>query len=295
MKPVSRHRWLRCAVLVMLGATDMLVSAERLPMQKGNENFGAEALTRGVFATELECSSVSGAVWARTDATEAEYLCYWASGMADRPTNPRALIYVPGDQLAFDQPAPRYTSLNPAKMQSLVDEMEPKVGVPLILVARPVTFGSSCEHRKRWRRLEPQLVSNALDELKTRHGIQELTLVGLSGGGHIVASLLGWRSDITCSAPTSSVSSPRQRWADMGRTMDLTGYADFYELLQHLRREVMNPKLRVFVLGDPKDSSVKWPTQLPIAARLKDVGFGVEVVTGEGGDTQRHALGLQVG
>jgi hypothetical protein len=190
MKPVCRlHHWLNCTVLVMLGATHVLASAERLPMPKGNENFGAEALSRGVFATELECSTVSGAVWARTDVGEAECLRYWASGIADGPTNPRALIYIPGDQLAFDQPAPGYTSLNPGKMQSLVDEMALKVDVPLILVARPGTFGSSGEHKQRRRRLEPQLVSHALDELKTRHGIQELTLVGLSGGGHIVASL----------------------------------------------------------------------------------------------------------
>lgn len=293
MKPLCRlHHWLNCTVLVMLGATHVLASAERLPMPKDNENFGAEALSRGVFATELECSTVSGAVWARTDVGEAECLRYWASGLADGPINPRALIYIPGDQLAFDQPAPGYTSLNPGKMQSLVDEMALKAGVPLILVARPGTFGSSGEHKQRRRQLEPQLVSKALDEIKKRHGVHELTLVGLSGGGHIVASLLGWRSDITCAVPTSSVSSPRLRWEEMGRTTDLTGYADSYEPLPFLRREVMNPKLRVFVLGDPKDSNVKWSTQLPIAARLKELGVNVEVLTGEGSDGQRHALGV---
>lgn len=78
----------------------------------------------------------------------------------------------------------------------------------------------------------------------------------------------------------------------MGRTTDLTGYADSYEPLPHLRRKVMNPKLRVFVLDDPKDSNVKWSIQLPVAARLKELGVNVEVLTGEGSDGQRHALGV---
>lgn len=292
MKPASRLQlWLRCAALTALGAAPALASAQRLPMPTGDENFSAEALSRGTFASASECASLSWAVWVRTDSGEAECIRYWASGLAAGQANPRALIYIPSDQLAFDQPAPGYTSLSPGKMQSLVDEMASKLGVPVLLVARPGTFGSSGEHKQRRRVLEPQLVSKALDELKARHGIQELTLVGLSGGGHTVASLLGWRSDITCAVPTSSVSSPRLRWEEMGRTTDLTGYADSYEPLPHLRREVFNPRLRVFVLGDPRDSNVKWSTQLPLAARLKELGANVEVVTGEGSDAQRHALG----
>lgn len=291
MNFVSTQRWIRSLVLSMWAASSSLAFAQRLPMPTGGDNFTADALVRGTFATKQDCATIPQAVWAPLDSGDAECIRYWASGLLAGATDPRALIYIPSDQLTFDQPAPGYTNLNPEKLQALVDEMAARAGVPLILLARPGTFGSSGEHKQRRRVLEPRLLSKALDELKTRFGIRELTLVGLSGGGHIVASLLGWRSDIICAVPTSSVSSPRLRWEDMGRTTDLTGYADSYEPLPHLKPGVTNPRLRVFVLGDPKDSNVKWSTQLPLATRLKDLGVDVDVLTGEGSDGQRHALG----
>lgn len=291
MNFVSTRSWIRSLVLSMWAASSSLAFAQRLPMPTGGDNFTVEALVRGTFATRQDCAAIPHAVWASVDSGEAECIRYWASGLMAGATDPRALIYIPSDQLTFDQPAPGYTNLNPEKLQALVNDMSSKAGVPLILLARPGTFGSSGEHKQRRRELEPKIVSKALDQLKVRYGIRKLTLVGLSGGGHIVASLLGWRSDIICAVPASSVSSPRLRWEDMGRTTDLTGYADSYEPLPYLRSDVMNPKLRVFVLGDPKDSNVKWSTQLPLATRLKELGVDVEVLTGEGSDAQRHALG----
>ncbi len=202
------------------------------------------------------------------------------------------LVYIPSDQMAFDQPDKDYDSRNPAAVQGLADGMAARAGVPFILLSRPGTFGSSGEHRNRRRELEPRLVSGALDAIKARHAIGELALVGLSGGGHIVASLLGWRSDIVCAVPASAVSSPRQRWQGMGRNADLTGHADSYEPVDHLRSSAFQPRLRVFVLGDPKDSNVMWVTQTPLALRLKQLGAAVEVLTGEGSDPQRHVLGV---
>lgn len=284
-------RQLTAAALALFAAAHTPAAAERLPMPTGDENFSAQALERGVFATRLACDTIARAVWAQVAAAEGECIRYWVSGLAGGPSHPRVLIYMPGDQLIGDQAAPGYASLSPAKMQSLVDDMASRAGVPVLLVARPGTFGSSGDHRQRRRWLEPQLVSKALDELKSRHGIRELSLVGLSGGGHTVASLLGWRSDITCAVLASSVSAPRLRWQEMGRTSDLTGYADSYEPEPHLQAASLHPALRVFVLGDPLDSNVKWSTQLPIATRLRALGVAVEVLAGEGSDAQRHALG----
>lgn len=260
-------------------------------MALGEENFSAEALVRGVVATSPQCASMPGAVWARSESGPAECIRYWAAGLMAGRDNARVLVYFTGDQLAFDQPEPGYAKRSPKQFQTLVDAMAARVGVPVMLMARPGTFGSSGEHQHRRRKLEAELMSAALDEVKARHGIQELSLVGLSGGGHTVASLLGWRSDIVCAVPTSSVSSPRLRWEAMGRNTDLTGHADSHEPLAHLTREVLHPQLRVFVLGDPLDSSVGWSTQTPLATRLKALGVPVELLTGEGSDAQRHALG----
>ena len=265
--------------------------AQRMPISLGDETFSGEALVRGAVATGPQCASIPGAVWARTASGVAECIRYWTAGLSEGKTNPRLLVYFTSDQLAFDQPDPGYVHRSPALIQMLVNGMSSRVGVPVMLLSRPGTFGSSGEHKQRRRQLEPQLMSAALDEVKARHGISELVLVGLSGGGHTAASLLGWRSDIVCAVPTSSVSSPRLRWKGLGRTTDLTGYADSYEPVDNLKREIMHPKLRVFVLGDPEDSNVRWSTQTPLAVRLRELGVNVEVLTGEGSDLQKHALG----
>ncbi len=265
--------------------------AQRLPFAAGDDNFSAEGLVRGVVASEAQCAAAPNAVWARAPGGAAECLRYWASGLPAGVPAARVLIYIPGDQMAFDQADAAYAGRNPKIMQGLADGMAARAGVPLILLSRPGIFGSSGEHKQRRRELEPRLMSAALDLIKTRHGISELVLVGLSGGGHTVASLLAWRSDIVCAVPTSSVSSPKMRWQGMGRTTDLTGHADSHEPVDQLRREVFHPQLRVFVLGDPGDSNVPWPTQLPLATRLKELGAAVELLAGEGSDAQRHALG----
>lgn len=282
----------RLIVMGLLAATTVsYAQTGRMPFATGDENFSVEGLVRGIAASEQQCAMVTNGVWARAPGGQAECIRYWAAGISAAKPVPRVLVYIPPDQMAFDQPDVTYSSRNPKLMQSLVNGMQSYVDVPLILLSRPGTFGSSGEHKQRRREPEPRLVSAALDQIKKRYGIDELVLVGLSGGGHIVASLLGWRSDIVCAVPASSVSSPRLRWEGMGRTSDLTGYTDSYEPVDHLKRDVFNRNLRVFVLGDPKDSNVLWATQTPLAERLNELGATIEKIHGEGSDSQRHALG----
>ncbi len=280
--------------LVAAGATFALAAsaaAQRLPFTAGEGNFTAESLVRGVAATEAQCATVPNAVWARVPGGEAECLRYFAAGLPAAGPALRVLVYFTSDQMAFDQPDAGYASRNPKMLQGLVDGMQARAGLPFVLLARPGTFGSSGEHKQRRREPEPRLMAAALAALKQRWGVHEWGLVGLSGGGHIVASLLAWRSDIVCAVAASSVSSPRMRWQQMGRDRDFTGFTDSHEPVDHLKREVLNPQLRVFVLGDPRDSNVPWATQQPLAARLKALGAQVELVQGEGSDGQRHALG----
>lgn len=281
------------AVLALLCAGLFASSAwaQRVPFNPGDDNFSAAGLLKGVSATAQQCAAVANAVWAQASTGEAECIRYWAAGFTPGAPVPRALVYIPGDQMAFDQPDPGYTRRNPRNLQAAANDMQARAGVPFILLARPGIFGSSGEHRERRREGEARLVSAALDQLKARHHIQAWSLAGLSGGGHTVASLLGWRSDIVCAVPASSVSSPRLRWQGMGRMEDLTGHADSYEPVDHLKREAFHPDLRVFVLGDPQDSNVAFATQTPLADKLKSLGAAVEVVQAEGTGPQRHFLG----
>jgi hypothetical protein len=52
----------------------------------------------------------------------------------------------------------------------------------------------------------------------------------------------------------------------------------------------MHPSLRVFVLGDPNDETVVWPSQQILADRLQATGVGGAVLHGAGYGPMRHAL-----
>jgi pimeloyl-ACP methyl ester carboxylesterase len=280
---------LRCIASVLL-ALACASAAAREPFEAGEGPFNPNALRFGMRASEADCARLAQAVWAR-GPDGGECIRYWAAGLSAGGPTPRALAYFHGDQLVGDVPERSYPTRTPAQLQANAQNMHQVLGVPVFLVARPGVFGSSGEHKQRRREAESRILNAALDALAAKHGVREWSLVGLSGGGHVVASLLGHRSDIVCAVPASAVSSPRMRWQRLGQPRDLTGYADSWEPVDHLTAERFHPQLRVFVLGDPRDGTVAWPTQLPLAEKLKSLGAKVEVVTGEGTGPTFHDLG----
>jgi len=143
---------------------------------------------------------------------------------------------------------------------------------------------------QRRRKTESELISAALDELKKRYGVEEWVVAGQSGGGHVTSALIAERADIVCAVPTSAVSSPRIRWEMMGRTRDTTNYADSYEPSNFISKSRTNPSLRVFVLGNPKDKNVFWPSQTVMADSLKMAKIPVETLEGEGTGPDGHGL-----
>jgi hypothetical protein len=265
--------------------------AQRAPFNTENTNFKGEDLVKGVVATEHECAKINEAVWAKLKTGEAECIRYWPSGIQVLNQTKRILIYIPSDQMSFDAAFDSYSKLNPLILNKTASDMQTLVSAPFILLSRPGIFGSSGEHKQRRRKLESQLMSAALDGIKQRYIASEFVIVGLSGGGHVLASLLGLRSDIVCAIPASSVSSPKLRWTQLGRTSDLTGFADSYEPLENLENTIFHPKLRVFVLGDLRDTNVPWSTQTPLADKLRELGVAVETINAIGSDTQHHFLG----
>ncbi|MDI1275085.1 hypothetical protein [Polaromonas sp.] len=259
-------------------------------MPAHEEALTSEAVVRGVKATAAQCASVPNAVWAQPEGERGECLRYWHAGLKDG-ANPRALFFFAGDLLAQDIVVDKtYAGMTPAKVQAVIDTVPQRFGVPYIFIGRPGTFGSSGSHKERRRQPEARLVSAAIDEIKKRHGIEEISIAGLSGGGHVVASLLGYRSDVVCAVPTSAVSSPSMRMKLRGWTVDATGYSDSYEPIEHLNKTRMNPGLRVFVLGDPADTNVPWAVQTALADRLQAMGVQAQILKAEGVGPERHII-----
>ena len=252
-------------------------------------DFSESALRSGVKATKAQCDGTAGAVWATTRNHGQECLRFWAAGFNGNRVS-RALVFFHGDVLAETGVPPAYLKSSIAGIQRNVEETARKLGVPYLFVGRPGTHGSSGEHRQRRRPAESALISAALDQLKARLQVSEWVVAGQSGGGHVTSALLTRRADIVCAVPTSAPSSPRIRWTLRGMKRDSTGFTDSYEPGEHLQGAKLHPKLRVFVLGDPNDSNVPWPSQTIMADNLKQVGAAVDILTGRGAGPRAHGL-----
>ena len=158
-------KWL-VATCLLAAAMAGHAQTMRVPFATDDENFSADDLVRGVAASAQQCVKVANAVWAQAPDGPAECIRFWVAGFTAGTLVPRVLVYFPPDQMAFDQPDAAYVKRNPKVMQSLVDGMQARAGVPFILLSRPGIFGSSGEHKQRRRELESRLMSVALDEIK---------------------------------------------------------------------------------------------------------------------------------
>jgi pimeloyl-ACP methyl ester carboxylesterase len=280
---------LACALFAGLPPSSMAQEGKGRIDFSAAGDFSEAALLRGVKATQGACERAGNAIWASTREHGAECLRYWAAGF-DRKPVARAIVFFHGDVLTETGVPPAYLKLSMATLQRLAEDTARELDAPYIFFARPGTHGSSGDHRQRRRIAESVLVSAALDQLKSKLQVSEWVIAGQSGGGHVTSSLLTERADIVCAVPTSAPSSPRIRWTLRGMTKDSTGYTDSYEPSEHVQAAKMHAKLRVFVLGDPKDSNVLWASQTVMADKLKQAGVAVETLRGEGAGPHAHGL-----
>ncbi len=276
----------------------MAAGSTALPVNAadGRVNFSAEgdfsesAIRRGVKATREQCDKVDNAVWVSTKDHGEECLKYWAAGFSDK-TADRAVVFFHGDiWVGAGKTSNAYLRATNRTLQRDAEAWSSKLAAPYIFFARPGAYGSSGDHMQRRRAAETILISAALEKIKERLKIREFVVAGQSGGGHVTASLITYRADIVCAVPTSAPSSPRVRWTIKSLKKDTTGHSDSYEPTEHLQKGKMHEKLRVFVLGDPDDKNVVWPSQIIMTAKLKDAGIPVATLHGKGTGPDGHGL-----
>jgi pimeloyl-ACP methyl ester carboxylesterase len=201
-------------------------------------------------------------------------------------------FYFSGDLLAAGNKvaSTTMTSLRPSILQQQISAAAKQMRVPLFMVARPGTFGSSGDHRQRRRAPEAALLNAAVDQLKVKYALSSVSLVGVSTGGHAAAALISMRTDLQCVVLVSSVSMPRMRWMQLGLTQDPTGFNDVVEPAELLQRSTLSLDLHVVIIGDPGDKNTPFPTQLAFGDKLKERGVRVKVVELEAKDPMRHQL-----
>src|SRR5262249_17139503 len=205
-----RHRVavLACA-LAVLGIARAAHAQLTTPATAPNfetEPFSGSELLRGKRITEAECAALPGAVWVAIDQ-HGECIRYYHS--TGGGSGPEAMVFISTEVGSTNargelKPYDSYVKLSPAAMQDGSAGWSRRLRMPYIYLGRPGTYGSSAEYAKRRTAREIDLVSAALDAIKSRHGYARFHLAGYSEGGHAAAALLARRTDLGCVVLASS-------------------------------------------------------------------------------------------
>jgi dienelactone hydrolase len=169
-----------------------------------------------------------------------------------------------------------YRATSPYDVQALCEQYSALFGRPYLHLARPGILGSTGRHTDRRRPREVALVDAALSRLKQRFGWRTLSLVGQSGGGHLVAALIARRDDVDCAVIASGNTAVAQRNRENGWDRDITGHDDFLDPIDHVAEVARHPPNKLIVLTDRADRRVSASVQTAYVTALLAVGVSVD-------------------
>jgi hypothetical protein len=154
-----------------------------------NDHFSSTEYLSGTTSTPEQCANTMDAVWVEgTDFHEC--IRYFPSDAFASGHVERAVVFLEGDQTGGHKIAANYSKHTPAsKIEQANLEQRRDGGLAYVLVARPGMDGSSGQTSLKRTHYETEVMQAAIEKIKAKYGIKELGLVGLSGGGGVVADL----------------------------------------------------------------------------------------------------------
>jgi pimeloyl-ACP methyl ester carboxylesterase len=256
------------------------------------EPFSGAELLSGKRITQAECAALAGAVWVAVDQ-QGECIRYYHSTAGGSGAD--VLLVLTADVVSTNgrgemRPRDYYVKQSPAQMRERSTGWSRSVRMPYLYLGRPGSYGSSGEFAKRRTAREIDLVSAALDAIKSRHGYARFHLVGYSEGGHAAAALLARRTDLGCVVLASSLLSVRSRLAELGRDQDYTGNKNPVDPAALVDQVVKRPDLRIFVVTDPDDVVISARSQTAYVRRASAAGLPVQQIFAAAPDSHAHEV-----
>lgn len=248
-------------------------------------------------ANSQQCPNAPSYLWVEGDVGPA-CIRYFAAGQLEKAEVLIVQFY--GDRDKSLRQAPEDIENNTLLAQQAYAEKQAALaGRPWLVMARPGTYGSSGDHRKRRYQEEFVVLGRALDELKRRYGVKKLVLLGHSGGATVIASLLTMgRDDIQCAVMSSGTYNYMARnilWRmSRHRSLDFNAASqrifDRYDPVFHVQGVVPDDTRQLYIVGDPRDTNTPFHLQVQFAWMLRGYGHRVDVVEMEGKAPSYHNL-----
>lgn len=260
---------------VMMGALAAGLTTNALA-----EEFSVESIMAGVTApTQRECEALDNGLWIVVDG-KGDCMRYWSSGLSEN--TPSAVFYMHGDRIWAGKNT-SYADNTSAAQKEYAAATAAAIRTAFVKIGRPGLYGSSGAHAERRQMREMQLIKGAVDEIIDRHAIKRFGITGQSGGGSVAAYLLTQFATAECVALTSSALS-LDALKKAGQGSD--GYAyvteGIYDPIAHLSEISVDPRRRIFVIGDELDEYALFPNQLEFYEAAKAAGHDITLIKSEG-------------
>ena len=248
-------------------------------------------------AVQDNCPIAQHAVWVNYAGGDA-CIRYFSAGNLQSAAN--VLVVLPGDRDAVMRRDPAEIPENTQEAQDLrAQKLSEKARLPVIILARPGTYGSSGNHANRRQRGEFLAIDAALTRLREQYGIEKFVLSGHSGGATAVAAVLTFgRRDVSCAILTSGAYGLLERAERLRMTRgersqsnrDITGLANPYDPLDHIANITADPKRHIFVIGNLQDRVTPFDLQVKFATALRVQGHRVSLIEWPAAAPQFHNL-----
>lgn len=248
-------------------------------------------------AVAANCPSTPDQQWVEYANGQA-CMRYFSAG--DLQNAPIVMVVFSGDRETFIKRAPQNIPANTATAQrKQAQKLARKTTLPVVIVARPGTYGSSGNHYRRRQPEEFNALNATLDSLRARYHMQQFILTGHSGGATAAAALLTLgRRDIRCAILTSGAwdllnraeALRRVRGEKSDANKDVTGLAAPYDPLYHLDGIPADPQRLIVVIGNLLDSNTPFELQVKFARALREKGHRVMLVESPAYPPEYHNL-----
>ena len=253
-------------------------------------------------ADKATCSQPTSALWVEFGSAHACIRYFVGAALSRAPV---AIVMLHGDRTIEMHRAPETIQGNTlaAKVRQAA-VMTRRAGVPVVIMARPGTYGSSGNHGQRRQAQEFLALNAALDELRQRYGIGQFVLLGHSGGATAVAALLTLgRTDVKCAVMTSGAFDLVQRAQMIRRSKglpsrpgrDTNGLLNPYDPGQHIDGIKKVPERELFVIGNPDDQIAPFSLQQGFYNALKRAGHQPRLIKAAALPPANHQLRNDIG
>lgn len=192
----------------------------------------------------------------------------------------KSIVYIHGDVVWQGKTVQSYLSETEETRQALVDLANNDTGIPVVMVARPGTYGSSGHHLERRQARELELMELAVIKILQDRGVTEIALSGQSGGGSIAAYLTTKLKNVTCSVLTSPALSIQTLISSGQSDGYYYGSETIYDPIKHL--EEMPNSTRIIIIGDNKDTYSLLSNQIEYLNNAKNAGLNIIRIEAEG-------------